>query len=136
MAIKHEHITTTSHGTRLALGSHPIDLPAPMDALVLQLAARPRGKSALGNSNGHPWLFPGGAPGHPLTPASLGVRLKRIGIEPEQHRQTALFNLAGQMPASVLSRLVGIAIGTADRWTRQAGIRASYAGIASRRGRK
>jgi hypothetical protein len=134
VSLKHEHISTAGPGTQLTLGSHPIDLPTPIDTLVLQLTAKPRGKSALGNSHGHPWLFPGGAPGHPLTPAALGARLKRIGIEPEPHRQTALFDLAGQMPASVLSRLVGIAIETADRWTRQAGIRGSYAAIASRRG--
>ena len=75
--------------TLLRLGSRPVILPAPLDALVTGLAAgrRPPGSSLLGVPS--PWLFPGRWPGRPLTEDALAQRLHALGISPRQGRVQA-----------------------------------------------
>jgi hypothetical protein len=117
------------------LGAHPLEIPPPLDELLLRLAANRRGFAALAHTEDHPWLFPGGAPGLPLTSSHLMPWLQKLGIRARPARNTALFDLAGQIPAVVLSKLLGIHINTAVRWTEQAGAPgATYAAEVARRG--
>jgi hypothetical protein len=117
------------------LGAHPLEIPPPLDELLLRLAANRRGFAALAHTEDHPWLFPGGAPGLPLTSSHLMPRLQKLGIRARPARNTALFDLAGQIPAVVLSKLLGIHINTAVRRTEQAGAPgATYAAEVARRG--
>jgi hypothetical protein len=59
---------------------------------------------------------PGGQPGRPITASHLGHRLKTIGIHPAQTRSTALFQLATELPAAILARMLGIHINVAVAW--------------------
>lgn len=63
--LTHEHVQATEHEVRLRLGRVPIVLPAPLDALVLQLAASRHGHAPLGDQGTSRWLFPSGRPGPP-----------------------------------------------------------------------
>ncbi|MDX2549061.1 hypothetical protein ACOT81_07265 [Streptomyces sp. WI04-05B] len=75
-----------------------------------------------------PWLFPGGRPGRPISATQLTQRLNRLGIRPNQARSTALFQLATELPATVLARTLGIHTDVAVVWQRlAAGDRATYA---------
>lgn len=44
------------------------------------------------------------------------LRLKALGIQPGQARSTALFQLAGELPAAVLARMLGVHISVAVAW--------------------
>jgi hypothetical protein len=79
---------------------------------------------------------PGGRPGQPISADQLGERLRRIGIRCGQSRSVALFQLATDLPAAVLARMLGIHISVAVQWQRaSAGDWTAYAADVSRRTR-
>lgn len=128
------HASETPSGLSLSLGSDPVDIPEPLARLVRELTARRRGHTAIGCADDSTWLFPGGQPGRPISPQRLGARLTRLGIPARAGRTTALINLAGQLPATTLSRLLGINLATATLWNQAAGnTRAGYAAQVARR---
>jgi len=129
-----DHVKTGNEQVRLQLGREPIALPAPVDALVQQLIATRRGHAALGDQGTSPWLFPGGRPGQPISAERLTERLRQIGIQAGPSRSTALFQLATDLPAAVLARLLGIHISVAATWQRaSAGDWTNYAAEISQR---
>ncbi|MET8682833.1 hypothetical protein ABZV77_01310 [Streptomyces sp. NPDC004732] len=61
-------------------------------------------------------------------------RLNQLGIRPNQARSTALFQLATEIPATILARTLGIHTDVAVTWQRlSAGDWTTYAADASRR---
>jgi hypothetical protein len=113
-----DHLEISDDQVRLQLGPEPIQLPEPLDALILELAATRRGKAALGDLGTSPWLFPGGQPGRPLQSRNLALRLRSLGIHPAKARTAALFHLATELPAALLARMLGISIPVAATWQR------------------
>lgn len=129
-----DHVQTSDTQVRLRLSREPVILPAPIDALVRQLVATRRGHATLGDQGTSPWLFPGGQPGRPITALWLADRLRRLGIHARPSRSTALFQLATELPAAVLARMLGIHISVAAAWQRaSAGDWTHYAAEISRR---
>jgi hypothetical protein len=117
-----EQIRSASNGgVQLMLGRKPLDLPAPLGEIILSLAVNRRGHAVIGHTDNHPWLFPGGFPGHHIGAPQLAHRLKRLQIPPRSSRNTALMELAAELPAKVLSDLLGISIESAVDWTAEAG---------------
>jgi hypothetical protein len=133
-ALTTQHVLHENGRTLLRLGSRPIALPAPLDALVGALATGPK---AAGTSLLHvpsSWLFPGRRPGSPLTEDALAKRLHALGISPRQSRSTALFTLAADVPAAVLAKTLGIHVKAAIQWQKiSGGDWAAYATDASNR---
>jgi hypothetical protein len=118
----------------LSLGREPVTLPEPLAGLVRQLLAARRGHAAIGDDGTSAWLFPGGQPGRPISSYRLAERPREHGIYPGQARSAALFQLATDLPAAVLARLLGIHITVAVAWQRaSAGDWAAYAAEISRR---
>ena len=129
-----DDIDTSDDAVTLRLGSVPVVLPEPLAALIRELVATRRGHSALGDHATSPWLFPGGQPGRPLSADRLGERLRLLGISPAQARSTALFQLATELPAAILARMLGIHIKVAVAWQQlSAGDWTGYAADVSRR---
>jgi hypothetical protein len=129
-----DHIQVTGDTVRLHLGREPVILHEPLAGLVRQLAAARRGHAALGDQGTSPWLFPGGQPGRPISAYQLAERLRQLGIRSGQSRSTALFQLATDLPAAILARLLGIHINVAATWQRaSAGDWTAYAAEVSRR---
>ncbi|MGD0247353.1 MAG: hypothetical protein ABSB59_44505 [Streptosporangiaceae bacterium] len=127
-------ITLTPDSAQLALGTVPLDLPAPLDELARQLLNRRHGHAAVGRTSDHPWLFPGGAPAQPISASRLSARLASLGIHSRPARNTALMDLAATIPPAALAPLLGIHITTAADWAeRTAGSQAAYAAQLSRR---
>lgn len=114
-------VLTTPEGVQLRLGAQPAVIPEPLADLLLQLVARRRGQAAVGHSDDHDWLFPGGHPGRPLHPQTLAARLRRRGVSVRDGRNTALMHLASTMPAKVVSDLLGISVEAAAVWSVFAG---------------
>jgi hypothetical protein len=82
-------------------------------------------------------LLSGGQPGQSISAFQLTERLRQLGIRSGQGRSAALFQLATNLPATVLARLLGIHITVAVAWQRaSAGDWAAYAAEVSRRARK
>ncbi len=72
--------------------------------------------------------------GRPISSYRLAERLRGHGIHSGQARSTALFQLATDLPAAVLARLLGIHITVAVAWQRASnGDWAAYAADVSRR---
>lgn len=114
------HIESNRDVVRLRLGARPIVLPDPLAALVLDLSASRRGHAALGDQGTSPWLFPGGQPGRPISASRLAERLQQLGIYAGTARSTALMQLATELPAAVIARMLGIHIKVAVEWQRAA----------------
>jgi hypothetical protein len=129
-----EQVTLNDTMVRIHLGSAPITLPDPVADLTRQLLSSKRGHATTGAGHASPWLFPGGQPGRPISATHLGQRLKSLGIRPGQARSTALFQLATELPAALLARMLGIHIDVAVAWQHaSAGDWTTYAADVSRR---
>jgi hypothetical protein len=128
------HVTVNGTTAQIRLGAAPITLPEPAASLARQLLDGKRGHATTGAGTPSPWLFPGGQPGHPVSSGHLGQRLEDLGIQPGQARSTALFQLASELPAALLARMLGIHIDVAVTWQRiSAGDWMTYAADVSRR---
>jgi len=68
-----------------------------------------------------PWLFPGMHPGQPVLPATISHRLARIGIDTVTGRASALLQLAGELPPTVVADPLGLRTKTAIAWGQLAG---------------
>jgi hypothetical protein len=129
-----DHVHAGDDHVRLQLGREPIVLPEPLAGLVLELVATRRGHATLGEHGSSRWLFPGGMPGRPVSSYQLAQRLRQLGVHPGQSRSTALFQLATDLPAAVLARMLGIHVAVAVAWQRACnGDWAAYAAQVSRR---
>ncbi len=128
------HVTVSGASVQIRLGTAPITLPEPVAGLARQLLDGKRGHATTGAGDPSPWLFPGGQPGRPVSAGHLGQRLKDLGIQPGQARSAALFQLASELPAALLARMLGIHIDVAVTWQRlSSGDWMAYAADVSRR---
>src|SRR5439155_9498065 len=126
-----EHVQPREDGVTLTLGTKPVALPQPVDDLVAQLAHQRRDKHAHGAKT---WLFPGAVAGQPLSAEQLTHRLNALGVRIRPARNTTLMDLASDVPAVVLSHLLGLDVRTTTDWVRIAGAPgAEYAAEVSRR---
>jgi hypothetical protein len=90
--------------------------------------------AVIGAPSTSPWLFPGGQPGRALSAFRMAERLNQLGIRSGQSRFAALFQLATDLPAAVLARMLGIHISVAVAWQRaSSGDWMTYAAEVSRR---
>lgn len=131
-----DRLENAEEGARLRLGARPVVLPEPVVGLVAELVATRRGHAVLGDQGTSPWLFPGGQPGRPISAYRLTERLRRIGIYAGPARSSALFQLATELPAAVIARMLGVHIKVAVQWQRaSSGDWTGYAADYSRRPR-
>ena len=111
------------HGTGLTVrfGRNDAAIPEPLAGFVRDQLAAPRRHHSLGAPPDTRWLFPGHLPGQPITAARLGERLGKLSIDGQAGRRAALLQLAAEVPAAVLSDLLGITTTTAADWAHAAG---------------
>ncbi len=127
-------LSTEGGKVLIRLGKVPITLPDQVADLALELMASQRGHATIGADATSPWLFPGGQPGRPISAGHLQQRLKALGAQPRQARGTALFELAAELPAALLARMLGIDVSAATAWQRiSSGDWMAYAAEVSRR---
>ena len=107
-----DHVDADELRVRIRLGREPVVLPEPLADLVRHVVETRQGHATIGDHGTSPWLFPGGQPGRPISSYQLAERLRQLGLRPGQARSTALFQLATDLPAAVLARMLGIHIAT------------------------
>jgi len=131
-----DHVLHGEDGlVRLRLGDRPITVPEPLGELLLGLVANRKGHAVLGEMGTTSWLFPGGQPGRPLSASRVTERLRDLQIHAGAARSAALLQLAAELPAAVIARLLGLHIKVAVEWQRASnGDWVNYAADYSRRG--
>jgi hypothetical protein len=129
-----DHVDASDGEVRLHLGTEPIVVPEPLASLIVDLISSRRGHAAIGELGTSPWLFPGGQPGRPISASRITERLRALGLRAGPARSTALFQLATELPAAVIARMLGIHIKAAVQWQQvSSGDWAPYAAEVSRR---
>ncbi|MFJ9034055.1 site-specific integrase [Streptomyces sp. NPDC102274] len=114
-----DRVTQKDGHVLLSLGARPIQLPAPLDSLMLNLLAS-RAANTLIRHEGD-WLFPGRSAGRPIHDSQLHRRMNAIGVKSRQARGAALFALAQQLPAGQLAKMLGVHVSVAVTWQRASG---------------
>jgi len=120
-AMTTSQVTRHDDQTLIQLGRHDVPVPGQLADAALQLIKDGRSYRGVGSPPATTWLFPGHLPGRPITPDTLGQRLRALGIYAQTGRRAALLDLAAQLPAAVLADLLGLHHNTAARWMHQAG---------------
>ena len=125
-----DHVKATGTTVRLHLGREPAIHPEPLAGLVRQLA-----EAAPPSETREP-LHSSSQAGNldaPSAPTSSLNACASLASAPGT-RSTALFQLATDLPAAILARLLGIHISVAATWQRaSAGDWTNYAAEVSRR---
>lgn len=139
VGLRRSDITTSSGRTTISLGSEALLLAPPLDQLARELAA---GSSpdptilglAQSFPSGQQWLFPGRRAGQPIGDKGLWRRLTKLGIPIRGARNSALLELARDVPPSILADLLGLTPEAVDRWRELAG--GSWTSYAAGRGQQ
>jgi hypothetical protein len=129
VALTTKHVEVTKDMVLLRLGQVPAQMPPPLDDYIRTLHAHAMATDTAGER----WLLPGRFPAQHLSRSQLARRLHPLGIRPRMARNTALVELASELPAVMVSRLLGVHQSTADSWKRIGGQDNAYAAeVASR----
>jgi hypothetical protein len=115
-----DQIHDRDHRLSVRFGAGDIEIPEPLAGFVRAHLDAPRRHASLAAPD-TTWLFPGHLPGQPITPARLGERLGRHGIDTRACHRAAMLQLATTVPAAVLADLLGIHTITATDWAHAAG---------------
>jgi len=119
-AMTTDQISHHDDTVHIRFGRHEVPVPEPLGALLDTLVRHGRSHVGVGSPTATQWLFPGGLPGRPITPARLADRLRALGIPTQAARRAALIDLAAKLPAAILAELLDLHPTTAVHWTRQA----------------
>jgi hypothetical protein len=98
----------------LHIGADALQIPSPLADIAARLPER-RPVGMAGDVSTNQWLFPGRQPERPIDPATLTRRLNTLGIHARSNRNTAMLQLAADLPAIVIADLLGIHTGTANQ---------------------
>lgn len=138
VALQVSDLDVTGTVVTVQLGRTPLALPEPLAQLARDLT-RPEQRLAPGITRAFitesPWLFPGRPATKPIAAGTLRTRLiTRLDIPgARMNRNTARLTLARDVPPIVLADLLGLDVGTVERWRQLAGGRwANYTGWRSR----
>jgi hypothetical protein len=115
--------TSQPSGFSVAPGRPAVVIPPILGRLLIGLRFRRSSYAPLisANPSDPDWLFPGCGPGGHISWTAMARRLKAHGIRVRRSRNAALIALAGDLPAPVLSDLLGMSTAAAIQWSRRAG---------------
>ncbi|CDO10463.1 hypothetical protein C1S82_01545 [Mycolicibacterium cosmeticum] len=120
LALRHNQFRVIDGATYLVLKDHELFLPTRLAELLAQLPRAGRRSTLPESLAPDRLLFPGRTPHRSVDAGGFGKRLKRSGLTIRGGRNTALVGLAAELPAVVVSDLLGIDIVTATRWAKYA----------------
>lgn len=123
VALAAKHVEVSPSTVLLRLGEVPAQMPLPLDDYIRTLHVRAMATGTAGER----WLLPGRFPSQHLSRSQLVRRLHPLGVRPRMARSTALVELASELLAVIVNRLLGIHQNTADTWRRIGGQDNNYA---------
>ncbi|WP_157104117.1 hypothetical protein [Nocardia kruczakiae] len=106
------------HDAYLTIDKYPVLLPPSLARLIEQLIAQPATRALLPADAESLYLFPGTPPTRPRHTRSLRQMLSDNGLPSLTARNTAMMTTISELPSVVVSDLLGIHPGTAERWAR------------------
>ncbi len=114
----HQDIQVREGNAYIQMGSHPLLLPPALARLLNEQMEKATSRSLVGRVTPRAvsWIFPGALAGRPIEGPKLSGRLLRHGIDVRASCNTALMALASDLPAPILSEMLGIHINTAVEW--------------------
>jgi hypothetical protein len=117
VALRTGDLTRQGDVVFLSRGAYALELPDPLGswAWTLRTARAPSSVQPPDDPDTR-WLFPGGLPGRPMRPASLGARLRRYGITARAARNDALTDIAAAVAPLTVASLLDMHINTANAW--------------------
>jgi len=118
-ALTTHDVATVGGAVTVRFGRDRLELPDPFATLIQSLPT-PR-RDGVAEQVPATRLFPGQRAGRHLAPASLGQRLRTIGIEPRRMRLAALDQLTAQIPPAMLAGILGLSAPNVVRHTTGAG---------------
>lgn len=118
-ALTADDVSTDGTFVTVRLGDDRLELPEPFATLIQSLPLRRR--EGVAEQLPGTWLFPGQRAGRHLAAASLGRRLRAIGIEPRRTRLAALDQLSAEIPPAMLAGVLGLKVPHVVRHTSRAG---------------
>ncbi|HEX3005440.1 MAG TPA: hypothetical protein VHO27_14595 [Angustibacter sp.] len=118
-ALSTDDIATNDDIVTVRLGGDRLELPEPFATLVRSLPS-PR-RAGVAEQLSADWLFPGQRAGRHLAAASLGRRLRVIGIEPRRARLAALDQFSAEIPPAMLAGVLGLKTPHVVRHTTRSG---------------
>ena len=116
VALRASDLTRRDGVVCLSRGAHWLELPDPLGTWAWSLRDAAAPSSVQPPDADDRWLLPGGLPGRPLRPASLGNRLRRYGITARAARNDALTDVAAAVTPVTLASLLDMHLGTANTW--------------------
>ncbi|MFR9769303.1 hypothetical protein [Nocardia sp. SC052] len=127
-----DRVMRSDDGVYVRLGTLPLHLPEPLDALMVRLIEEHSGKASIARRKRSVWLFPGAQPGRHISYIQMVTQLHRIGIHGLPTRAAALLDLCTQIPPTIVSRLLGLSVATAEAWSHTTGL-GTYASVIAQR---
>jgi integrase len=122
VSLKADDVQEEEGDTHLVVGEGRLPLPPSLARLTVELRDHGHIASAIGRvAKERSWLFHGVTPGRPLSESGLRRHLENAGIHTRAAHNTALIELAADLPALVVAETLGIHIETAVRWSKYAG---------------
>lgn len=110
-----DDVIVTDTNVQLKLGTDALELPEPFASEIQRLPHRRRASTA--EQLPTRWLFTGSHADKPLSAASLGNRLRTIGIQPRRFRIAAAEQLTRDIPPAMLVGILGLPITAINRHT-------------------
>ncbi|MCO1575549.1 hypothetical protein M8C13_07230 [Crossiella sp. SN42] len=114
-----DHYRRDGNDAFLILGKNPVILPPSLGVLVEQQLARHQPGLVPGRTH---YLLPGAVPGRPTRPEHLARQLARRDLGTAAAHNTAMSMLVADLPAVIVSDMIGISIKTANQWLGYASI--------------
>lgn len=119
-ALNTDDIATNDDIVTVRLGGDRLELPEPFAPTLIRGPPSPR-RGGVAEQLSADWLFPGQRAGRHLAAASLGRRLRVIGIEPRRARLAALDQLSVEIPPAMLAGVLGLKTPYVVRHTSRSG---------------
>ncbi|BBY09992.1 hypothetical protein MMARJ_07320 [Mycobacterium marseillense] len=120
-ALQTTAISQADGETRIALGKDPVPVPEPFASqLNYHLRHRPNLRTG-GGAIGSPWLFTSSRPGRHIDPQAIMQRLRRLGINLQGARNTALQMLVSEIPAPLVAEMLGYSDQVTQKHAAEAG---------------
>jgi hypothetical protein len=116
--LAHHDVEKREDGAYIRLAEHAIVLPPALARLLAEQMRVPVSSVVERRTSRREdaWLFPGALAGRPVDGSNLSGKLLRYGVDVRSARNTALMTLASDLPAPILSKILGIHINTAVDW--------------------
>lgn len=119
-SIRMDEVSISVDGLEIRFGKDWVPVPEPFAELIREYASNRPNMNTASNPHSN-WLFPGYAPGKHMHAQSVMRGLRKIGINLQGARNSALRELVLEVPPAVVAEMFSYHAATAERHAQAAG---------------